>query len=48
MSPIKGYAEMIRDMSHSDKQQYSENVAVIVRETDGLTVLVNEILEYSE
>ena len=48
LTMIKGYAEMIRDMSHSDEQQCAEDVAVIVRETDRLTAFVNEILEYSE
>lgn len=48
LTMIKGYAEMIRDMSHSDEQQCAEDVSVIVRETDRLTALVNEILEYSE
>ena len=48
LTMIKGYAEMIRDISYEDKQQCAEDVAVIVRETDRLTALVNEILEYSE
>jgi signal transduction histidine kinase len=45
---IKGYAEMIRDISREDEKQCAEDVAVIVEETDRLTALVNEILEYSE
>ena len=48
LTMIKGYAEMIRDISHEDEQQCAEDVAVIVRETDRLTALVGEILEYSE
>lgn len=48
LTMIKGYAEMIRDISHDDEQQCAEDVAVIVRETDRLTALVGEILEYSE
>ena len=48
LTMIKGYAEMIRDISHEDEQQCTEDVAVIVREADRLTALVNEILEYSE
>lgn len=48
LTMIKGYAEMIRDISHEDKQQCAEDVAVIVREADRLTALVGEILEYSE
>ena len=45
---IKGYAEMIRDISHEDEQQCAEDVSVIVREADRLTALVGEILKYSE
>ncbi len=48
LTMIKGYAEMIRDISHEDEQQCAEDVAVIVREADRLTALVGEILEYSE
>ena len=45
---IKGYAEMIRDISWEDEKQCSEDVTVIIRESDRLTALVNEIMEYSE
>ena len=48
LTMIKGYAEMIRDISWEDEQQCSEDVAVIIKETDRLTALVNEIMEYSE
>ena len=48
LTMIKGYAEMIRDISHEDEQQCASDVAVIVEESDRLTALVNEILEYSE
>ncbi len=48
LTMIKGYAEMIRDISRTDEKQCAEDVAVIVEETDRLTALVNEILEYSE
>ena len=48
LTMIKGYAEMIRDISREDAQQCAADVAVIVEETDRLTGLVNEILEYSE
>ena len=48
LTMIKGYAEMIRDISREDEKQCEEDVAVIVEETDRLTALVNEILEYSE
>ena len=48
LTMIKGYAEMIRDISREDEKQCAEDVAVIVDEADRLTALVNEILEYSE
>ena len=48
LTMIKGYAEMIRDISREDEKQCAEDVAVIVEESDRLTALVNEILEYSE
>ena len=48
LTMIKGYAEMIRDISREDEKQCADDVAVIVEETDRLTALVNEILEYSE
>lgn len=48
LTMIKGYAEMIRDISWEDEKQCGEDVAVIIKETDRLTALVNEIMEYSE
>lgn len=48
LTMIKGYAEMIRDISWEDEKQCSEDVAVIIKEADRLTALVNEIMEYSE
>lgn len=48
LTMIKGYAEMIRDISWSDEEQCAADLAVIIKEADRLTALVNEILEYSE
>lgn len=48
LTMIKGYAEMIRDISRLDQEQCQEDLAVIIKEADRLTGLVNEILEYSE
>ena len=48
LTMIKGYSEMIRDISWSDEEQCAEDLAVIIKEADRLTALVNEILEYSE
>ncbi len=48
LTMIKGYAEMIRDISRTDEEQCNADVEVIVREADRLSAMVNEILEYSE
>lgn len=48
LTMIKGYAEMIRDISWEDEEQCGNDVATIIKEADRLTALVNEILEYSE
>ena len=41
------YAEMVRDISWEDETQRNADTAIIIREADRLTALVNEILEYS-
>ncbi len=48
LTMIKGYAEMIRDISWEDSEAMKEDVQVIIKEADRLNALVNEILEYSE
>ena len=48
LTMIKAYAEMIRDISYKDKKKLDEHVAIIVDETDRLTILVNDILEMSK
>ena len=45
---IKGYAEMVRDISWEDEEQCQKDLAVVIKEADRLTALVNEIMEYSE
>ena len=47
LTMIKGYAEMVMEISWSDEAQRNEDLSVIIRETDRLTELVNDILEYS-
>lgn len=47
LTMIKGYAEMVRDISWSEDEKREEDLAVIIREADRLTDLVNDILEYS-
>ena len=48
LTMIKGYAEMIRDISWENDEDRNSDVQVIIKEADRLTALVNEILEYSE
>ena len=48
LTMIRGYAEMVRDISWSDDNQREADIAVILDETDRLNALVNEILEYSK
>ena len=45
---IKGYAEEVDEYSWQDETQRHADIAVILREADRLTELVNEILAYSE
>ena len=47
LTMIKGYAEMVRDISWEDEAQRNADTGVIIREADRMTALVNEILEYS-
>ena len=47
LTMIKGYAEMVRDISWEDEAQRNEDTGVIIKEADRMTALVNEILEYS-
>jgi len=47
LTMIKGYAEMVKDISWSDEAQREADLTVIIREADRLTELVNDILEYS-
>lgn len=47
LTMIKGYAEMVRDISWEDEAQRNADTGVIIKEADRMTALVNEILEYS-
>ncbi len=47
LTMIRGYAEMIRDFSWSDEESREQDLAVIIRESDRLKELVNEVLEYT-
>ncbi|MGN1004517.1 MAG: ATP-binding protein [Oscillospiraceae bacterium] len=47
LTMIRGYAEMVRDISWEDPEQRETDLSVIIRESDRLTGLVNDILEYT-
>ncbi len=47
LTMIKGYAEMVKDISWSDGEKREKDLDIITREADRLTALVNEILEFS-
>lgn len=47
LTMIRGYAESIRDISGENKVERDEDLGVIIRETERLNDLVNDILEYT-
>ncbi len=47
LTMIRGYSEMIREISWNDEERRNQDLTIIIHETDRLTALVNEILEYS-
>ncbi len=47
LTMIKGYAEMVKEISWSDAEKREKDLDVITREADRLTALVNEILDFS-
>ncbi len=47
LTMIKGYAEMVKEISWSDEENREKDLNIIMREADRLTALVNEILEFS-
>lgn len=48
LTMIKAYAEMIRDINKNDEEKRTENLNIIIEETDRLTILVNDILNLSK
>ena len=48
LTMIKGYVEMLRDLPSNDKKQRENDINTILKETDRLNNLINEILEYGE
>ncbi|MDR0917463.1 MAG: HAMP domain-containing histidine kinase [Oscillospiraceae bacterium] len=47
LTMIKAYSEMIRDISGEKREKREEHLAVITRESDRLSVLVDDILDLS-
>lgn len=47
LTMIQGYAEMVRDISWNDDIKRDEDLAIIIREANRLTGLVNDILNYT-
>ena len=47
LTMIKGYAEMVKEISWEDARRRESDLDIIMREADRLTALVNEILEFS-
>lgn len=45
---IKGYAELIKEVSGDNKEKRNEHLDVIIKETDRLTTLVKDMLNLSE
>ena len=47
LTMIKGYAEMVKEISWNDEEKRENDLNIIMREADRLTALVNEILGFS-
>lgn len=48
LTMIKAYAEMIRDLSGERKEKREEHLGIIIKETDRLALLVNDMLDLSK
>lgn len=48
LTMIKGYAEMIRDLTYNSDSKRNENLNVIIEESDRLNILVEDILTLSK
>ncbi len=47
LTMIKAYAEMVRDLTYKDKKKRTENLNVIIEESERLNALVDDILTLS-
>lgn len=48
LTMLKGYAELIRDLSGDNPVKRNEHLEIIINETDRLALLVNDILDLSK
>lgn len=48
LTMIKGYAEMVRDVTYKDETKRNDNLNVIIEESDRLNLLVEDILTLSK
>ena len=48
LSLIGGYAEMVRDITWRDDEKRSENLNLIIRETNRMSEMVSDIMDYSQ
>ena len=45
---IRGYAEMVRDITWTDDSQGNENLNLIVSEASRMSEMVSDIMDYSQ
>lgn len=45
---IRGYAEMVRDITWTDDSQHNENLNLIVSEASRMSEMVSDIMDYSQ
>lgn len=48
LTSINGYIELLKENGFKDKEKFDEYIAVVDRRTKGLTILVNELFEYTK
>ncbi len=48
LTMIRAYSEMVRDLSYHDKNKREEHLDIIIKETERLNILVNDILVLSK
>jgi len=48
LTMVKAYAEMVRDLSGDDPEKRNEHLGIIIKESDRLTALVNDIMDLTK